>query len=115
MLSRSALASIVLRRSSFQETSVLSPDKYNAVVIGGYGFFGQRIAAGLAATPSIRVLIGERNPVHAWAAAAELGLPAGDAIALDAYASHRDSQPYAACSVTAASRSGVGRRSSGPA
>lgn len=35
---------------------------HTVLVIGGYGFFGQRICAALAQTPSVRLLVGGRDP-----------------------------------------------------
>ena len=58
------------------------------LVLGGYGFFGNRISAALASTASLRVLIGGRDPGRATAAALALGLPPEQAVALDAYGSN---------------------------
>jgi len=54
------------------------------LVLGGYGFFGQRISAALASTPSLRVLLGGRDLGRATVAARTLGLPPGHAVAIDA-------------------------------
>jgi len=54
------------------------------LVLGGYGFFGQRISAALAATASVRVLVGGRDPGRANGAARALGLAREHAVALDA-------------------------------
>jgi saccharopine dehydrogenase-like NADP-dependent oxidoreductase len=54
------------------------------LVLGGYGFFGQRISAALASSSSLRLLIGGRDPAKAAAAARALGLPLKHAAALDA-------------------------------
>lgn len=54
------------------------------LVLGGYGFFGQRIGAALASTPSLRVLLGGRDLDRATAAAHAVGLPSEQAIAIDA-------------------------------
>lgn len=54
------------------------------LVLGGYGFFGQRISAALASSGSLRVLIGGRNLARARATAQTVGLPAEHAVALDA-------------------------------
>ena len=54
------------------------------LVLGGYGFFGQRISAALTSSASLRVLIGGRDLTRARAAAHTLGLPAEHAVVLDA-------------------------------
>lgn len=61
---------------------------HTVLVLGGYGFFGQRISAALASTTSLRVLIGGRDLARATAAARALGLPPEQAVALDAYGSN---------------------------
>jgi saccharopine dehydrogenase-like NADP-dependent oxidoreductase len=55
------------------------------LVLGGYGFFGQRISAALASTPSMRVLVGGRDLERARAASLAMGLPAKNGVALDAH------------------------------
>jgi hypothetical protein len=55
------------------------------LVLGGYGFFGQRISAALASTVSLRVLVAGRDLGRARAAALAMGLPAEHAVALDAH------------------------------
>lgn len=57
---------------------------HTILVLGGYGFFGRRIAAGLACESDIRLLIGGRNRAKAAATCSELGLPADAAIHMDA-------------------------------
>jgi len=52
------------------------------LVLGGYGFFGQRISAALA--PSVKLLVAGRDLARATAAARAIGLPAGRAVAIDA-------------------------------
>jgi saccharopine dehydrogenase-like NADP-dependent oxidoreductase len=54
------------------------------LVLGGYGFFGQRISATLASTGSLRVLVGGRDLDRATAATRALGLPAEHAVRVDA-------------------------------
>jgi len=54
------------------------------LVLGGYGFFGQRISAALASTPSLRVLMGGRDLSRAAAATRALGLPFERAVRIDA-------------------------------
>jgi saccharopine dehydrogenase-like NADP-dependent oxidoreductase len=56
------------------------------LVLGGYGFFGKRICAALAANPAIELLIAGRGGTAASAFAQSLGLTAGQGIALDATA-----------------------------
>jgi saccharopine dehydrogenase-like NADP-dependent oxidoreductase len=58
------------------------------LVLGGYGFFGHRIAAALASIESLRVLVGGRNLERAKAAARTLGLAVDHAVTLDAHDSH---------------------------
>lgn len=54
------------------------------LVLGGYGFFGHRISASLAADPSIRLLVGGRRRGRALEIARQLGLGAEHALAIDA-------------------------------
>ena len=54
------------------------------LVLGGYGFFGQRISAALARDESLRVLIGGRDLGRGAAAARSLGLPPEQAVSLNA-------------------------------
>jgi hypothetical protein len=54
------------------------------MILGGYGFFGSRIAAALARNPHIQLLIAGRNLDKATALAYQLGLRAENARALDA-------------------------------
>jgi saccharopine dehydrogenase-like NADP-dependent oxidoreductase len=58
------------------------------LVLGGYGFFGRRIAAALAANPSPRVLLAGRDLGRATAATRALGLPSEHAVAIDAHDEH---------------------------
>ena len=55
------------------------------LVLGGYGFFGQRISAALASTASVRVIVGGRDLGRASATAHAIGLPLEHAVALDAH------------------------------
>lgn len=55
------------------------------LVLGGYGFFGQRICAALASSASLRVLVGGRDLGRASVAALAMGLQAEHAVALDAH------------------------------
>lgn len=59
---------------------------HTVLVIGGYGFFGARIAAELTKNPAVRVLLAGRDAAKARQAAQDLGLPAESAIQLDAAA-----------------------------
>jgi saccharopine dehydrogenase-like NADP-dependent oxidoreductase len=58
----------------------------SVLVLGGYGFFGTRIARALAADERIRVLIGGRDARRAADAARGLGLRAEHGVAIDARA-----------------------------
>lgn len=57
---------------------------HRVLVLGGYGFFGERICAGLARNPSIRLLVGGRHRERALQTVRHLGLGADQAIAIDA-------------------------------
>jgi saccharopine dehydrogenase-like NADP-dependent oxidoreductase len=57
---------------------------HTILVLGGYGFFGKRIADCLIGDAGIQLLIGGRNLEKAEAACAELGLPRGNAILINA-------------------------------
>ncbi len=57
---------------------------HTVLVLGGYGFFGARIAAGLAQNPAIHLLIAGRDRSRAKALVRELGLPDDQATRLDA-------------------------------
>jgi saccharopine dehydrogenase-like NADP-dependent oxidoreductase len=54
------------------------------LVLGGYGFFGQRISATLASNATLRVLLGGRDFGRASAATRALGLPSEHAVRIDA-------------------------------
>ena len=57
---------------------------HTILVLGGYGFFGQRICTKLASTPSVRLLIGGRDALRAAAAAQSMGLPVDHGTSIDA-------------------------------
>jgi len=57
----------------------------SVLVLGGYGFFGTRIAKALAEDARVRVLIGGRDPEKAVATAHALGLPAQQSVSVDAH------------------------------
>jgi saccharopine dehydrogenase-like NADP-dependent oxidoreductase len=57
----------------------------SVLVLGGYGFFGTRIAKALVEDPRIRVLIGGRDREKAAATAHALGLPAQQSVSVDAH------------------------------
>lgn len=57
---------------------------HTVLVLGGYGFFGQRICASLAADPSIRLLVGGRSRDRALETAHRLRLGTDQALAIDA-------------------------------
>ncbi len=59
---------------------------HTILVLGGYGFFGQRISASLAKDDRVRILIGGRHRDKALAIATSLGLAPEQAIAIDAAA-----------------------------
>lgn len=54
------------------------------LVLGGYGFFGHRIATALAPEAGIRLLIGGRNAARARNTASTLGLSSAHGAAIDA-------------------------------
>ena len=54
------------------------------MVLGGYGFFGERISASLASDSSVRLLVAGRDGAKAAALVARLGLPPDQAVVLDA-------------------------------
>lgn len=57
---------------------------HNVLVLGGYGFFGERICSALAKESSIKLYIAGRDRSKAAALAATLNLPADRAICVDA-------------------------------
>lgn len=57
---------------------------HTVLVLGGYGFFGERISAALASDPAIRLLIAGRNAAKATSVAVRLNLTADRGVALDA-------------------------------
>jgi saccharopine dehydrogenase-like NADP-dependent oxidoreductase len=57
---------------------------HTVLVLGGYGFFGQRISEALAADVAVRVLVAGRNPAKAAEVVGRLGLPSDRSVALDA-------------------------------
>ena len=59
---------------------------HTVLILGGYGFFGKRIAAALVGESAIRLLIAGRNLEKARATCAELGLPLRSAVQLNASA-----------------------------
>lgn len=59
---------------------------HTVLVLGGYGFFGERICTALHQDPAIRLLIAGRDGGRAQQLARQLGLPAEQGIALDAHA-----------------------------
>lgn len=54
------------------------------LVLGGYGFFGQRICASLARLPSVRLLVGGRHRERALETVRRLGRGPHQALAIDA-------------------------------
>jgi len=61
---------------------------HNILILGGYGFFGSRISQALATNKGIRLLIGGRSIAKAQNVVSKLGLPLGQAIAIDALAAN---------------------------
>ena len=61
---------------------------HTVLVLGGYGFFGARISASLSRQPGVRVLVGGRDEGKAVQQAAQLGLPPGNALRIDATAAN---------------------------
>jgi saccharopine dehydrogenase-like NADP-dependent oxidoreductase len=57
---------------------------HTVLVLGGYGFFGQRIAEALAADAAVRVLVAGRDLGKAAAVVARLRLPSERALVVDA-------------------------------
>jgi saccharopine dehydrogenase-like NADP-dependent oxidoreductase len=57
---------------------------HTVLVLGGYGFFGERISEALASDSSVRLLVAGRNVGKAAAVAARLKLPLDQAITLEA-------------------------------
>ena len=57
---------------------------HTILVLGGYGFFGERISVSLASDSSTRLLVAGRDGAKAAALIARLGLPPDQAIVLDA-------------------------------
>jgi saccharopine dehydrogenase-like NADP-dependent oxidoreductase len=90
------VAAHVIARNTGQRTGSRTGDVSGAnlqqqnmhtiLVIGGYGFFGERICNALAQTEGIRLLIGGRNATRARAVAEGLGLQSSQGIAIDARA-----------------------------
>ena len=74
-------------RRAVRECSAAPPTlMLTVLVLGGYGFFGQRISAALASSTSLRLLSGGRDLGRARAAARATGIPVEQAVALDAHA-----------------------------
>ncbi len=59
---------------------------HTILVLGGYGFFGERICQALVNNPAIRLLLAGRDANKAAAAAQRLGLDASQAMVIDAHA-----------------------------
>ena len=57
---------------------------HTTMVLGGYGFFGERISESLAADLPIRLLVAGRDATKAAALAARLKLPSSQAVVVDA-------------------------------
>ncbi len=59
---------------------------HTIMVLGGYGFFGERISESLASDSSVRLLVAGRDRAKAAALVARLSLPAEHAVVVDANA-----------------------------
>ena len=59
---------------------------HTILVLGGYGFFGERISESLASDPSVQLLVAGRDVGKAAALVARLSLPVERAVVLDANA-----------------------------
>jgi hypothetical protein len=57
---------------------------HTILVLGGYGFFGERISESLSSDASVRLLVAGRDGSKAAALVARLGLPAEQAVVIDA-------------------------------
>jgi hypothetical protein len=68
------------------------PGVRTVLVLGGYGFFGRRIASALSAETGIRLLIGGRDRALASQTAAALGLSEAQAVVIDAQGAHLDAE-----------------------
>jgi saccharopine dehydrogenase-like NADP-dependent oxidoreductase len=62
----------------------MAQDAHRVLILGAYGFFGQRIAASLARVPGVQLVLAGRHLDKATALAYQLGLRAEQARALDA-------------------------------
>jgi hypothetical protein len=62
----------------------MAQDAHRVLILGAYGFFGQRIAASLARSPGVELVLAGRDAGKATALAYQLGLRAERACALDA-------------------------------
>lgn len=74
------LDAVIATRSDKSSTSTVR----TVLILGGYGFFGHRIATALASETGIRLLIGGRNIARAKSTASALGLPSAQGVAIDA-------------------------------
>jgi hypothetical protein len=68
------------------------PGVRTVLVLGGYGFFGRRIATALSADAGIRLLIGGRDLALARQTAVALGLPEAHAVVVDAQSARLDGE-----------------------
>jgi len=74
------LGAVIATSSDTQATSTVR----TVLVLGGYGFFGHRIATALASETGIRLLVGGRNAARAKSTASALGLPSSQGVTIDA-------------------------------
>lgn len=62
----------------------MAPSAHRVLILGAYGFFGQRIAEGLARTKGLELILAGRDVRKATALAYQLGLQAQNARGIDA-------------------------------
>jgi hypothetical protein len=70
----------------------MAQDAHRILILGAYGFFGQRIAAALAREPGVDLVLAGRDAAKATALAYQLGSRADRARALDATDPHLGAQ-----------------------
>ena len=62
----------------------MTESRTRVLLLGAYGFFGSRIAAGLAHNPRVQLILAGRDSTKATALAYQLGLSADSARRVDA-------------------------------
>src|SRR4051812_43088182 len=66
---------------------------HRVLILGGYGFFGERIATALASDPNLRLSGGGRDLAKAQGFARRLGLDVRQGVAIDAAAQNLANAP----------------------